>query len=85
MLAMINNIKDIPNVIHSDYKILEGNLTSYHIGRTGTKSSGTRFVINGIELYIDSRDKEFFVVGDKYRVEYLPHSKFVMNLYKCGE
>lgn len=84
MMSIFSNyIKDIPNVINSDYKVAEGNLTSYYVGGGSTKKGkGTRFVINGIEFYTTMRYNGFLVVGDKYRVEYLPHSKTVMKLYR---
>lgn len=75
-----NYYKDIPKVINSDYSSYEGKLTSYHIshGRTTT----TSFTIEGRQFHVKGEyDAGVLIEGRKYRVEYLPNTQYVMNLY----
>lgn len=75
-----NYYRDIPNIVNSDYSSYEGNLTDYYIahGRTTT----TYFTIGEKKFKVDGKYNDGVLVKDKrYRVEYLPNTKYVMNLY----
>lgn len=78
---MIDYYKDIPDALNSNYSSCEGTLTKAYYPNL-SKQRGTKFFINDTEFYISSRYKDFFIKGTKYKVEYLPNSKYVINIYK---
>jgi hypothetical protein len=78
-----NYYKDIDKIISSDYSSYEGRLNSYHI--VHGKSTTTYFIIEDKEFHVKGKyDSNFLIEGRKYRIEYLPHTKYVINLYRYG-
>lgn len=77
MLNIFNLVLDIQNLASSDFAKMDGTLTLYEVSydtstRTFMQINGTRFeggFSHGGEL----------VEGEKYHVEYLPHSKYVVK------
>lgn len=70
--------QDIPYIIASKYESKVGILT----GSSSHSRHGTEFEIDGIRFYFDRKIGDSLVMGKRYKVEYLPHSKYVMNVYK---
>lgn len=78
-----NYYKDINSVISSDYSSYEGKLTNYHI--VHGKSISTYFTIGDKEFHVNGKyDSGVLIEGRKYRIEYLPNTKYVINLYQYG-
>lgn len=78
-IQVSNYYKDIPVVINSDYSYFEGNLTNYHFNNRGGNSTSLIFGDITFKIYYKA-SPQFTIIGKKYYIEYLPHSKFVMSL-----
>ena len=72
--------QDIPYITTSNYESKVGVLTSFYVASKYTKG-GTKFDVDGTHFYLDRKVNDVFVKGKTYRVEYLPHSKYVMNVF----
>lgn len=83
LTATIPYLPDVANWITSDYAYVEGTPCNIKIshGRGGYQ----RFTINAVtfEISPDTTFKE--VTREKYKVTYLPHSKYVLNIEKVDE
>lgn len=73
--------QDIPYIVTSKYENKVGVLTNFYVSPKFSKG-GTEFEIDGTHFYFGWKVKGFFIKGKRYRVEYLPHSKYVMNVFK---
>jgi magnesium-transporting ATPase (P-type) len=72
--------KDIPEVVTSDYSTCRGKLTSYRIN--SGRHASTDLTIDEKEFKVEGKlNSSFLVKGRKYCIEYLPNTKFVMNVY----
>lgn len=77
---VVSYYKDIPKVFTSDYSICTGKLSNFYVNNG--KYTSTDFVISENKFKVDGKFKSGFLVeGRKYRVEYLPNTKYVMNMY----
>jgi hypothetical protein len=78
-MQVLNYYKDIPLILSSHYSYFDGNLTKVHFNNRGGYSTNLSF--GNKEFKIDYKlSPQFTVIGKKYYIEFLPHSKFVMSL-----
>ena len=77
-----NYIKDLRKLNNSEYSYYEGELTSYYIEYG--KVTKTKFSIKDKRFTMKCKPSRNspLIIGEKYRVEFLPNTKFVVNLYK---
>lgn len=77
-----NYYEDISNALNARYTSYEGILTDYSVSHS-SRSVETYLAIGDKKFYISGEYKPGVLIkGEKYRIEYLPHSKYVMHLYK---
>lgn len=75
-----NYIRDVPYAISSDYTVIEGQCsdsTPIYL-----KNPHLSITINNKLFDTSLNYKEFIAVGNIYRIEYLPYSQEVINVYK---
>jgi len=74
---LYNLILDIGSVATSNYAKTEGVLELYEI--PNGEDTATRMKINEIKFEGGNVQADELIVGDYYKVEYLPHSRFVVK------
>jgi amino acid transporter len=77
--SLLDYYKDVPKVINSNYSSYEGKLTKLyvHYGR----ATSTTFIIGDKEFKVTGKfTTNPPIIGNKYHVEFLPNTKFVMSL-----
>lgn len=84
MSILIDYYKDVPKIINSEYSSYEGELTSFHVSHGRSTSTNLTIGNRTFEMSGEFSDKNFLIIGGKYRVEFLPNTKYVMNLYRYG-
>ena len=72
-----NLIQDVPHLVHSDFSIIEGTVTLYEVSHGDTDE--TKMMVNGMKMDGGFEYKEEVEENVKYRVEYLPHSRYVVK------
>lgn len=75
-----NLIQDIPHLAHSDFAVVEGEITIYEVSHGDIDED--RMMINGIKMDGGFEYSEKLVDNAKYKVEYLPHSKYVVRYHR---
>ncbi len=77
-------LNDIPYVVNSNYSSSEGVLTDFYVRHR--RSTRTYLTIDNNEFDISGEyNSNFLIKGRRYHIEYLPNSKFVMHIYRCGK
>lgn len=76
-------IPDIPNLITLNYSTITG--YPYNIETHSGKRHSQEFMINSIKFHVKLSYKFQRVDIGKYKVTYLPHSKFVLNIEKLND
>jgi hypothetical protein len=74
---------DIPNWLNSEYYCIQGYAVNINKKFYG-KSTYQKFTINGINFEVSPASSFEELHYNKYRVSYLPHSKYVISIEKVG-
>lgn len=78
-----NLIQDIPHLMHSDFAITEGEVILYEVSHGDIDE--TLMNVNGIKMEGGNVHGEELVDNAKYHVEYLPHSKYVVEYHRIPQ
>lgn len=80
LIAEWNLIQDVPHLVDSNFAVEEGIITLYEVSHGDV--SETLMKVNGIKMDGGIACKEELIDNAKYYVEYLPHSKYVVNYHR---
>jgi len=78
-----NMILDIPHLAYSDFATTDGTVSLYEVSHGDTYE--TKMIVNGIKMDGGFAYGEEPVEGEKYHVEYLPHSRYVVKYQRIPQ
>lgn len=75
----IKYYKDIPYVLSGEYCSVEGECTNSYENRG--RAPHLDITVDGVEFNVKSGYKKSIIIGKTYKIEYLPNTKEVMEVY----
>lgn len=75
----IKYYKDVPYAVNSKYSVIVDECTYYYVNKG--KDSHLDITVGGIDFNVSLKYERFIKRGEIYKIEYLPNTKEVLNIY----